>query len=146
MVQLSNKESCPHCSRFANRGVTIDAIIVKDSEILLVKRGRDPFKGFWALPGGYVDWDETVENAVAREVREETSLLVKNLKLLKIYSNPARHPKQCIDLAFVVEAEGVPKHGDDAQELLWVSLERLPKTLAFDHKQIIEDYLALISK
>lgn len=120
---------CPHCKNYSNRGLTIDAVIEEQGKILLIKRGAEPFKDFWALPGGYVDWDETVEEAVAREVSEE----------IGVYSKPSRHPHQAIDLAYSVSITGEPKAGDDAVELLWAPLDDLPE-LAFDHTQIIDDY------
>ena len=139
-MELKNNEPCPSCGRYNNRGVTVDAVIVKDNKILLIKRGNEPFKGFWALPGGYVGWDETVEDAVKREVAEETGLIVKTLEMIGVYSNPARHPKQVIDVAFTVETEGKPKAGDDAIEVGWFDINDLPE-LAFDHEKIIGDYL-----
>jgi 8-oxo-dGTP diphosphatase len=139
-MNLKNNEQCPACGRFANRGVTIDAIIVREGKILLIKRGVEPFAGFWALPGGYVEWDETTEDAVKREVQEETGFEVTSLKLIGVYSKPERHPRQCIDIAYLVEVNGEVKVGDDAVEFKWESLENISE-LAFDHKKIIEDYL-----
>jgi 8-oxo-dGTP diphosphatase len=139
-MNLKNNEPCSVCGRFANRGVTIDALILREDKILLIKRGAEPFRGFWALPGGYVEWDETVENAVKREVAEELGLSVKSLKFIGLYSDPKRHPKQCIDLAYVVETEGEIKTGDDAISYEWKSIQDLPE-LAFDHRKIIDDYL-----
>jgi 8-oxo-dGTP diphosphatase len=144
-MQLKNNEPCTSCGRFANRGVTIDAVIVRENKILLIKRGTEPFEGFWALPGGYVEWDETVEEAVKREVVEETGLVAESLKMIGVYSSPDRHPKQCIDVAFAVEGLSAeeaeePKAGDDAIEIEWFDVDNLP-TLAFDHEKIIRDYL-----
>ena len=139
-MNLKNNEPCPECGRYENRGLTIDAVIVKDDKVLLIKRGAEPFKGFWALPGGYVDWDETVEDAVKREVAEETGLAVTNLELIGVFSKPERHPKQCVAIAYAVEAHGDPVVGDDAVEFQWASLDSLPE-LAFDHEKIIGDYL-----
>lgn len=139
-MELKNNEPCPECGRFANRGISIDAVIEKDGKILLIKRGAEPFKGFWALPGGYVEWDENTEDAVKREVAEEIGLAVKSLKLIGVYSNPNRHPKQVIDIAFAVQVEGDIRTGDDAVDHKWEAIRSLPE-LAFDHKQIIDDYL-----
>jgi 8-oxo-dGTP diphosphatase len=143
-MKLKKNEPCPKCGRFANRGVTIDALIIRDDKILLIKRNAEPFKGFWALPGGYVDWNETIEDAAKREVFEETNFKVKSLALVGIFSNPERHPKQCIDIAYLVETEGEVRVGDDAIEFRWESIDNLPK-LAFDHKKIIEHYLEGVS-
>ncbi|NTW23013.1 NUDIX hydrolase [Candidatus Falkowbacteria bacterium] len=140
-MELKNNEQCSHCGRFANRGVSIDAIIVKDDSILLIKRGANPFKDYWALPGGYVEWDESAEDAVKREVKEELGLSVSKVSLVGAYSNPSRHPKQVINLAYSVEASGQPRPGDDAAGLAWYKLNELPADLAFDHKLIIEEFL-----
>ena len=138
---LSHNEPCPHCGRYANRGVTIDAIIVKGGNILLIKRGSEPFKGFWALPGGYVGWDETIADAVRREVQEELGVRAISVKELGIYSDPKRHPKQCINIPHVVDIEGEPRAGDDAMEFKYFPLNATPELLAFDHKKLIQDYL-----
>lgn len=140
-IQLSNKELCLNCGRWSNRGISIDAIIIKHKKILLIRRGVEPDKGKWGIPGGYVDWDESVDDAVKREVKEELGLNVKSMKFIKQYSNPKRHPKQTIDSAYVVEVFGELSIGDDVQEHKWFSLEDIPDNLAFDHNLIINDYL-----
>lgn len=144
MDNLSNNQPCPHCGRYNNRAVTIDAVIVKDAKVLLIKRGVEPFQGFWALPGGHVDLDETIEDTVKRETKEELGVDVVSLQQIGIYSDPKRHPKQAINIAYEVQIQGDIKPGDDAQECKWFDLKELPE-LAFDHKQIIEDYLSKIS-
>lgn len=139
-MKSKNDKPCPCCNNFPNRGVSVDAIIIEEGKILLIKRGMDPFKGYWALPGGYVDWDETVEEGVKREVLEETGLSVKSLKFVGLYSNPDRHSKQCITIAYVVDVQGNIKVGDDAVDFKWQAIESMPE-LAFDHGQIIKDFL-----
>lgn len=143
-MELSNSEQCPECGCFNNRGISIDAVIVSDAKIILIKRGANPFKGFWALPGGYVEWGESTEDTVSREVREELGLSVESCELIGVYSMPSRHPKQVINMAYSVVTSGNPKAGDDALEYEWFSLNDLPNELAFDHKKIISDYLAKI--
>lgn len=140
-VILDNSSKCPQCGEYKNRAISIDAFIEKDGKILLVKRGRDPYKGFWAIPGGHVDFDETVKDAVIREVKEETGLSVGKLSLLGIYSDPGRHPKQVIAVVYKVETTGEPVAGDDAEEFAWFSPDQLPTNLAFDHNKILQDYL-----
>jgi 8-oxo-dGTP diphosphatase len=130
-------------SEHKNRGLSVDGVILRGKKILLIKRGNDPFKGHWALPGGYVDWNETTEEAVAREVLEETGLKVISAKLTGIYSSPSRHPQQVITIGYLVETSGEPKAGDDALEFNWFSLGELPSGLAFDHNKIIGDALPL---
>lgn len=138
-MPLKNNEQCSSCGRFANRGVSIDAVVIKDDKVLLIRRGVEPFKGYWALPGGYVEWDESVEEAVKREVREEVGLIVTSLKLVGVYSEPSRHPKQVINVAYLVEVTGEVSAGDDAVEYQWCELNSLPEELAFDHNMIISN-------
>ncbi len=137
---MNNSTPCPMCGLFANRGVTIDALIVRDNAILLIKRGKEPFLDSWAIPGGHIEWDEDANHAVNKEVLEETGLTVTSTKLLNVYTNPQRDPKQKITLAYIVDTQGEPKAGDDAKEFQWFDLNSLPE-LAFDHKLIIEDYI-----
>lgn len=140
MAELSRADPCPHCGRFANRGISIDAVIIKGDRILLVKRGIEPFKDFWATPGGFIEWDESAEQAVAREVMEETGMTVTSARLVGAYSSPDRHPRQVINLLHVAEvAEGSPVAGDDAVDVQWFTFDSLPDELAFDHKQNILD-------
>ena len=136
MDTLSNNKPCPHCGRYNNRAATVDAVIIKDNKVLLIKRGSEPFRNYWGLPGGYVDWDETLEDAVKREVKEEVGATVISLKQMGIYSDPKRHPQQTIDVSYEVDIEGEIKAGDDAKEYKWFDLKELPQ-LAFDHRQIM---------
>ena len=140
---LAKNEPCPHCGRYDSRTVTIDAVIIKDQKVLLIKRGKEPDKGLWGVPGGYVDWDETLEGTVKREVKEETNLDVKKLKLIGISSSPKRHPKQVINIVYLATADGDAIHGDDAQDLKWFDLDKLPPKMALDHKQNIIDALRI---
>ncbi len=145
MADIKNNEPCPHCGRFANRGVSIDAVIVKNDQILLIKREVEPNKGLWGTPGGYVNWDESVEQTVKREVKEETNLEVTNLRLVGVYSSPDRHPKQVINIVFLTDvSSGQLKHSDDAEDAKWFPLNSLPELLALDHKQNIRDSLKLL--
>ena len=131
---------CPTCHSYPNRGVSIDAVIIKDNQILLIRRGVEPNKGFWGTPGGFVEWNESTEDTVIREVKEETNRIVTSTKLIGVYSSPHRHPKQVINLVYLVTvADGETKHGDDAMDLKWFSLDALPDPMALDHKQNIED-------
>ena len=139
MNDLHNSDQCPHCGRFANRGVSIDAVIIKDNKILLIQRGVEPNKRFWGTPGGYVSWDESTEETVKREVKEETSLDVIETKLVGVYSSPSRHPKQVINLVYLVKVnDGEAIHGDDAMDAKWFFLDKLPDQMALDHKQNIQ--------
>lgn len=132
---------CPTCGSFTNRGPCIDAIIVRDNKILLIKRGAEIFTGYWALVGGYLEWDESYEDCVRREVKEEVGLDVVSTKLLGVYSDPARSPVQSVSATYIAEVKGIPHAGDDAQEVKWFEFDKLPRELAFDHAFIIKDYL-----
>lgn len=144
MNQVPKDQPCPHCGRFDNRGVSIDAVIVQDQKILLIKRGVEPFKGYWGTPGGYVLWDESTEQAVGREVKEETGLDVTKTTLVKVDSNPIRHPRQVINFVYLAEVgNGEPVAGDDAAEIQWFDLSAMPAELAYDHAQNIQAALEL---
>ena len=125
---------------------TVDAIIQRGSEILLIKRKKDPFKSMLALPGGFVNENEKVEDAIIREIREETTLEIRLLNILGVYSDPSRDPrKHIMTTLFIGEIKGDKSieadAADDASEIVWLSLESIEKnTLAFDHKKIIDDY------
>src|SRR3989344_8695716 len=121
--------------KYKIRATTTDAIILKGNKILLIKRRNNPSKGMWALPGGYVDFNESVENACKREVKEETGLNVKKLRLLGVYSDPKRDQRRTVTIAFIASSTGHAKAGDDAADARWFHLNKLPK-LAFDHAQM----------
>lgn len=126
--------------RARNPTPTVDIIIeLKDQGIILIKR-KNPPRG-WALPGGFVDYNESLEEAAVREAREETSLKVKLKKQLHTYSRPGRDLRQhTISTVFVAEGRGIPRAGDDAKEVKIFAKKNLPRELAFDHRQILEDY------
>ena len=109
--------------------------------IVLIKRKNEPI-GI-ALPGGFVEMNERVEEALVREMKEEISLDVKISKLLGVYSDPKRDKRfHTVSVTYVCKARGVPKGGDDAKEAYIYKLEEIPlDTLMFDHKKIVQDYL-----
>jgi 8-oxo-dGTP diphosphatase len=120
---------------------TVDAIIEVAGGIVLVRR-RNPPPG-WALPGGFVDYGETVEMAAAREAHEETGLNVELVELFQVYSDPNRDPRRhTISTVFIARAEGLPMAGDDAAEACVFAPDLLPVEIAFDHAQILADYFA----
>lgn len=117
---------------------TVDVVVRIDGKIVLIERVNEP-KG-WALPGGFIDYGETVEHAAVREVKEETGLDVTLDGLLGVYSDPERDPRQHnMSVVYVGTAQGEPKGGDDAARAELFSLVELPP-LVFDHAQIIADY------
>jgi 8-oxo-dGTP diphosphatase len=124
--------------------MTVDAAIFRRSgdiwEILLIKRGREPFLGMWALPGGFVEMDETLEEAVERELEEETGLSGIILQQLHTFSKVNRDPRhRTISTVFwglFNENSDTPEAGDDASALEWFDIFGLPK-LAFDHLEVL---------
>ena len=142
---MSSAEKCPKCGevfrRQRNPVPTVDIIIeIPDQGLILIQRANPPLG--WALPGGYVDYGESLEDAARREAREETSLEVDLLGQLHTYSDPRRDPRQHnISTVFVAQASGTPRAADDARSLEIFRPEALPPLLAFDHGQILADYL-----
>ena len=129
---------------FPRPSVTVDIIIFRifddKPEVLLIKRTNDPFKGKWALPGGFVDKDEALEVAASRELREETGLQGILLTQMHTFGNPGRDPRgHTVSVVYVgylpVGAEA--KAGDDAAETGWFRVDEL-RDLAFDHDRIID--------
>lgn len=121
------------------RGVTVDGLIIQKGEILLVKRDNEPYRGFWAIPGGKLEFDETCEEAVLREVEEETGLKTEIKSLIGVYSAPRRHPKQLISAAYFLTVKGGKvRKSKEATEIGWFPLNDLP-VLAFDHRKMIDD-------
>ncbi len=120
--------------------VTVDAVLLKEDSVLLVKRRFPPFKGYWALPGGFVEYGETTETAVIREMSEETGLHVTVERLAGVYSDPNRDPRgHTISVVYrVVYHSGVLNASDDAAEVKYFKVKQLPP-LAFDHKKILRD-------
>lgn len=121
------------------RPFACDMILIENGKILLIRRGREPFKGEWALPGGRIEDNETAEQCLKREMKEETGLEVEPVRLVGIYSDPQRDPRGIIAAAYLVKRTGgVLKAGDDAGEAQWFDLGGTPP-LATDHGKIIKD-------
>ncbi len=127
---------------YKNPALTVDGIIIIDGKLLLIKRGRDPFKGQYALPGGFVEIGERVEEAVEREAKEETGLDTEVRDLIGVYSAPDRDPRgHTVSVVFYLKViGGQMKAGDDACDIGLFDLNALPE-LAFDHSKIIDDYI-----
>ena len=157
---------CPHCGkpvfRYRNPFPTVDIIIETEyytsnnaapvrepkhgeNGIVLIKRKNPPHG--WALPGGFVDYGETLESAAIREAREETCLDVTLSCQMGAYSDPSRDPRHhSISVVFVAKATGSPKAADDAEEVGIFKAHALPKPLAFDHEKILRDYFKKCGK
>lgn len=120
--------------------LAVDIVIkTKDDRIVFIKRLNPPFKGFFALPGGFVEYGEKVEEAAIREAKEETGLDVEDLRLIGVYSDPNRDPRgHVVSIAFLAkEKGGVLKASSDAKEV--TALKEPPEKLAFDHELILRD-------
>lgn len=143
--KIPKNSLCPTCAKYNARNTTCHALVVRDERILMIKRGGNPMKGWWALPAGYIDWDETVEECTLRELKEEAGVDGEIVGLLGVYSDPKRDEDGRQNIAIVYEVkvrnESMALAGDDAAETVWFSLDALPEQIAFDHRQIISDYL-----
>ena len=118
----------------------MDIIIeLEDRGIILIQRKNPPYG--WAIPGGFVDYGESLEEAAGREALEETSLKVKLVRQFHVYSAPGRDPRfHTIATVFIAKGTGVPVAADDAKEGGIFTKETLPAEMAFDHRNILEDY------
>ncbi len=129
-----------YCYRYPRPAVTVDIVVLAGNEaVLLVERKAEPFNGWWALPGGFVDIDETLADAAARELEEETGLAGVAMRQLRAFDDPDRDPRgRTIAIAFLATVAGrpEPRAGSDAALACWHSLDRLPR-MAFDHDRII---------
>jgi len=133
---------CPSCgaevAEWINPKLTVDIIIEVGDKIVLIERANEP-PGF-ALPGGFVDYGESLETAAVREAKEETGLDVKLIGQLGAYSDPERDPRQHnISVIFLATADGAPRGADDAKSAALFGKNDLPQ-LAFDHAKILADY------
>ncbi len=136
--------SCPNCKadvvKYRNPFPTVDIIIRKGDSVVLIERKNEPFG--WALPGGFVDYGESLETSALREAMEETSLELHNLQQFRAYSEPDRDPRQHnISFVFTAEGRGEMRGGDDAAQARLFPLDALP-SLCFDHARILADYKA----
>ena len=128
--------------RYKTPKLTVDGIIIKNNEILLIKRKNPPYKNKWALPGGFVEYGEKTEEAVLREIFEETGLKTDVDKLLGVYSDPNRDPRgHNISIVYILKnCKGKLISGDDASDAKFFNINQLP-CLAFDHEIIINDFI-----
>ena len=122
--------------------LTVDAVIKKDNSVVLIKRKYDPFKGCWAIPGGFIEYGERVEEAVVREAKEETGLEVEIERLVGVYSDPARDPRgHVVSVCFLCKAVGGELAAEtDACDVREFKVDELRVLeLAFDHRKMLGD-------
>ncbi len=148
-MTISNSIVCPSCGAkimgYKNPVPTVDMIIEVGTEIVLIERKNFPYG--WALPGGFVDYGESVETAAIREAKEETLLDIELIGLLGVYSAPDRDPRcHTITTVFVAVSSGSPKANDDAKDIGLFRRQTMPNKMAFDHSQILNDYFQWKSK
>lgn len=125
--------------------LTVDIIVFAGSssnvKTLLIKRGNPPFKDKWAIPGGFVDYNEELEDAAKRELQEETGIQGISLQQLHVFGKPGRDPRgrtvSVVYYACIDNANLRIKAGDDAKEVQWFNIQELPE-LAFDHQEILD--------
>lgn len=138
---------CPKCQDeieiYHNPIPTVDIIIeIASKGIVLIKRKNLPYG--WAIPGGFVDYGESLETAALREAKEETDLEVELIGQFHTYSDPERDPRHhSISTVYIAKAKGVPQAKDDAIEIGIFKEQNLPAEMAFDHRSILSDYFNL---
>jgi 8-oxo-dGTP diphosphatase len=137
--------NCPTCGAkvraYRNPIPTVDIIIEVGASIVLIRRLNEPLG--WALPGGFVDYGERLEDAAKREAFEETGMRISEPRLLGCYSDPGRDSRQhTITTVYVASGSGLPAAGDDAAACALFAPDGLPDDLCFDHGQILADYRA----
>jgi ADP-ribose pyrophosphatase YjhB (NUDIX family) len=125
--------------KYRNPLPTVDIIIEIGERVVLIERKNPPHG--WALPGGFVDYGETLENAAVREAKEETSLDVALMEQFYTYSDPRRDPRHhTLSTVYIAKAEGTPRGADDARVARLYGESDLPDPIVFDHPQILRDY------
>ena len=132
--------ACDECGQWAQPSLAVDAVVVRGDEVLLIRRGKQPWEGMLAFPGGFVDNGEDPEVAVIRELKEECGLDGEVVQLLCVKGDPDRDPRgHVISIAYIVSADGEPVAGDDAASAKWHQISQI-KEMAGDHLSILEEF------
>tara|TARA_Y100000766_G_scaffold284995_1_gene305791 strand:- start:912 stop:1328 length:417 start_codon:yes stop_codon:yes gene_type:complete len=136
---VNNMPACDECGQWEKPSLAVDAIVINDDKILLIRRGKEPWKGMLAFPGGFVEQGEDPEVAVIRELKEECGLDGVVEKLVCVKGDPNRDPRgHVVSIAYLVSAQGIPLAGDDAADAAWYDLSEI-KELAGDHMSMLEN-------
>ena len=134
-------------SKYKNPAITVDMIIFNNqNELVLIKRKNNPYKNYWALPGGFIEYNEEAEHAAIREAKEETNLDIELKKLIGVYSKADRDPRgHTITIAYTaIIKEGILKSNSDAKDTMFINVNKINDIdLAFDHEKIIKDSLKM---
>ena len=144
MTDYKLTEDGLYAYRWPRASVTADAVLFAEKDgqkyVLLIQRGNDPYKGYWAFPGGFLNMDETVARCAERELEEETGIVLTGMQLVGIYSDVERDPRGRVITAAYAAMTTMPEAtaADDAAAAQWWPLNALPK-LAFDHEIILRD-------
>jgi 8-oxo-dGTP diphosphatase len=140
----AKRHFCKVCNRFIYKNpVPVVAGVIPDSEnrILLIQRGIEPCKGSWALPSGFIETNETPQECIVREMKEETGLDTQIKEVLGIYQQQGWRYSSIITIAFILNIEGgKPKAGDDADNLSFFSSNKIPEIPFSSHRKILKDY------
>lgn len=135
--------------RYPRASVTADSVLFAERDgltfVLLIQRGNEPYKGYWAFPGGFLNMNETVNRCAERELEEETGIVLSGMQLVGIYSDVERDPRGRVITAAYAAITTMPeaKAADDAADAQWWPLNELPK-LAFDHEIILKDAMKML--
>ncbi len=145
LINIMRKVRCPcNCFGYKAPALAVDAIVLKDQKILLIRRAKEPFKDCYALPGGFVECGESCEDAIKREVFEETGIEIEIIDLLGVYSHPNRDPRgHVVSICYIAKYKsGTLKISEETSDLGFFDLKDILKmNLAFDHKEIIKDFV-----
>lgn len=139
-VDLVNEmSSCDECGQWPQPSIAVDAVAIHGSRVLLITRGKEPWKGMLAFPGGFVDSGEDPEDAVIRELEEECGITGQVVRLLCVKGDPNRDPRgHVISIAYLISANGQPVAGDDAASAAWYPISEIEE-MAGDHMSILDN-------
>lgn len=149
MIDYMKTEDGLYAYRYPRASITADAVLFAEKDgqmyVLLIQRGNDPYKGYWAFPGGFLNMDETVAHCAERELEEETGIVLPGMLLVGIYSDVERDPRGRVITAAYTAMTTMPEAtaADDAAAAKWWPLDALPK-LAFDHDKILADAMKVL--